>query len=128
MTEGLETFSIKSGYDHPPGISAGDLNLWTPPRSQGDSAVPQPRIATTPDAPALPSANDAATWQVLKPLIDQSQNVQFSSAKSGIQPDYILGADGTLRMNSNKKEPPKNGELNIQVESKSGEVQAKKLA
>ena len=139
MTEGLETFSLKSGHDLSAGsnginagLSAGDLNLWSSPRSQGETIAPQLRLATTSDAPGPPATNDVANWQVLKPLIDQSQNVQFSTAadnaKSGIQPDYILGADGTLRMNANKKEAPKNGELNIQVESKSGEIQAKKLA
>lgn len=52
-----------------------------------------------------------------------------ADAESKVVPDYILGVDGKLRRNPDKKEPNKDGTVNVEVESaNNSEVQAKKAA
>jgi hypothetical protein len=138
MTEGLEAFSLKSGYDLASGagsgLKLGDLNFncWTPPLNKGDGASPQLSPTIAPDVSSLLSAADVGSGQTLKQIVDQAPYVRFMTAadcaSSGGKPDYILNADGTLSRNSAKTELPKNGELTVQVDSKKGEVEAKKLA
>jgi len=84
------------------------------------------------DASTLPSFADAKTWPQVQSLLNNAQGqAKFTTAednqKAGEVPDLILGADGQLRVNPDKKDPPKDGKLNIQVEAKT-EAEAKKVA
>lgn len=71
--------------------------------------------------------------QDFQPVIDKASKIQFttpaSDSKSKVVPDYILGADGKLRRNPEKKTPNKDGSVNIELASSNkSEADAKKVA
>jgi hypothetical protein len=83
--------------------------------------------------PSAPTFVDSAKWPEIRTKLGSAKEIQFSTAAqnttNGTKPDLILGADGVLRNNPDKKDPPKDGKLNIQVEgSNKDEIDAKKLA
>lgn len=83
--------------------------------------------------PSAPTFADSTKWPEIRDKIASAKEVQITTAAqnqaSGTKPDLILGQDGVLRTNPDKKDPPKDGKLNIQVEgSNKAEIDAKKLA
>lgn len=68
-----------------------------------------------------------------QPVIDKASKIQFTTVaadvKTQVIPDYILGTDGKLRRNPDKKTPNKDGSVNIEVASTNkSEADAKKVA
>lgn len=79
----------------------------------------------------IAGGGDAVSVDVL--FLTEPSKLHFttSAADAGlkVEPDYILGVDGKLRRNPNKKEPNKDGMVNVEVESANkSEVEAKKAA
>ena len=68
-----------------------------------------------------------------QPVLDKASKINFTteaSDKTGkVVPDYILGDDGKLRKNPDKKTPNKDGSVNIEVQTANkSETDAKKAA
>jgi hypothetical protein len=69
----------------------------------------------------------------IRPALDHASSVNFTTAasdrKNHVVPDFIMGEDGKLRANPDKKTPNKDGSVNIEVQSKhKQEVDSKKAA
>ena len=151
-----QAFSLEGGFS-PSTKSTGDstaafqnelASLQKPPSSdrhgiQSAIAAPAADIPTpaaaaaaldmpAPAAAAAPSFADNSSWPQIQPVLKNASSVNFTSAAdnatAGVQPDYFLGADGKLTPNPNKKTPPKDGAVNIQLEGNKSEIDAKKLA
>lgn len=112
----------------------GDLMPRNFPPAGAPQELPQsldfsPSIYPSDAIDSLP----AATPEQLRPIFDKATSVSFTSAadnqKSGQQPDFFLGADGKLRANPDKKNPNKDGSINIELQAKNkSDVDAKKFA
>jgi hypothetical protein len=89
-----------------------------------EAATPKSDVAP----PRAPTFADSTKWPEIRDKIGSAKEVQFTTAAqnqaSGSKPDLILGQDGVLRANPDKKEPPKDGKLNVQVEGNESEITA----
>lgn len=83
-------------------------------------AVPGNIYPEAPVATASPMAFAGADWSSVKPQLDGATAINYSTASenaaAGVEPDFILGADGQMRQNPKKTAPNPDGSINVQIE------------
>lgn len=114
-----------------PALSA---QMWRDmPRSGGRANTDLPATLNLETAQLYGGQSVDATADQVRAAVKNATSINFTSpaqdAKSGQQPDFILGEDGKLKANPLKTTPSKDGSITIEIQSKNKtETDAKKLA
>lgn len=114
-----------------PALSA---QMWRDmPRTGGRNPADLPATLNLETAQLYGGQPAEASPDQVRAALRNATSINFTSpaqdAKSGQQPDFILGEDGKLKANPLKTTPSKDGSITIEIQSKNKtETDAKKLA